>query len=72
MVLKCNYFSTGGEIIPAGAHINISIAGVHLNKKTFPNPYIWDPSNFDEECIASRHPGTFIPFGVGSRMCIGE
>lgn len=70
--LKWNRFFSGKEIIPAGAHINISIAGVHLNEKTYPNPYTWDPNRFSEECSANRHPGSFIPFGFGSRICIGK
>ncbi|KAK7604570.1 hypothetical protein V9T40_005756 [Parthenolecanium corni] len=61
-----------GEIIPAGSAIVMSIGSIHLNERTYPNPYTWNPNNFDDDSIAKRHPGTFLPFSGGSRMCVGN
>ncbi|KAK7604571.1 hypothetical protein V9T40_005757 [Parthenolecanium corni] len=60
-----------GQIIPAGANIIISIIGLHLDEKIYSNPYTWNPNNFNDDVVAKRHPGAFVPFGSGARICLG-
>lgn len=66
------HFSADGNIIPAGANIVLAILGIHLDPKLYPDPMTWNPYNFDEDKVAARHPASFVPFGVGPRMCIGK
>ncbi len=46
--------------------------GVHLNPNLYPNPKEWNPHHFDEDKVAKRHPGAYVPFSLGPRMCIGK
>lgn len=58
-----------GRIIPAGSFIVISPWLVHRQERFWPHADRFDPSRFDRE--ESQLPGTFIPFGLGPRVCIG-
>lgn len=60
------------RIVPAGATIIVSVFDIHHNPELYPEPFVWNPHNFDPEKVASRPPYTFIPFGAGPRICIGE
>lgn len=37
----------------------------------FPNPSIFDPQRFSDENKKNQIPGTYAPFGIGPRDCIG-
>lgn len=37
----------------------------------YPNPTVFDPNRFDEENRKSHVTGTYAPFGIGPRDCIG-
>ncbi|XP_063703769.1 probable cytochrome P450 9f2 [Culicoides brevitarsis] len=57
--------------IPKGAHIWMNIYGIHHSHKYFANPTRFDPERFlgvNKKKIVS---GSFMPFGVGPRACIG-
>ncbi|KAK0077873.1 hypothetical protein PV325_001280 [Microctonus aethiopoides] len=58
--------------IPANTKIWISIFGIQRDPKYHPKPEVFDPERFNEENIKSRHEMAFLPFGKGSRNCIGE
>lgn len=57
--------------VEKGISILISIFGLHRDEKYFPNPERFDPERFNDENKDSIIPGTYIPFGVGPRNCIG-
>ncbi len=59
----------GGYAMPAGSFIVISPWLVHRQERFWPHADRFDPSRFDRE--ESQQPGTFIPFGLGPRVCIG-
>ncbi|XP_065207595.1 cytochrome P450 4C1-like [Planococcus citri] len=63
---------SNGKIIPAGCNIVLNIIGVHHNRDVYPNPEVWDPSNFDPDKVANRHTGSFVPFSAGPRGCLGQ
>lgn len=39
--------------------------------KYYPNPSVFDPDRFNDENRKAHIPGTYAPFGMGSRNCIG-
>src|SRR5215208_5286858 len=61
------HFDLGNWRIPHGYTVMIAIANVHANAEVFPNPERFDPSRF----IGTRAPTAWIPFGGGTRRCIG-
>lgn len=40
--------------------------------KYFPDPEKFDPERFNDENKNDIMAGTFIPFGIGPRNCIGK
>ena len=61
-----------GSFIPAGAKIYLSQWVMHRNPEYFPDPERFDPERFTDDAIRSRRRFTYIPFGAGRRLCIGE
>ena len=58
----------GGRVYPAGVHINPSIYLTHYNPDIYPEPEQFRPERFIE-----KPAGTYewIPFGGGTRRCLG-
>ena len=58
----------GGRVLPAGVHITPSIYLTHHNPDVYPDPHSFRPERFLE-----RPAGTYewIPFGGGTRRCLG-
>ncbi|MFM7566764.1 MAG: cytochrome P450, partial [Flavobacteriales bacterium] len=54
--------------IPAGTTVIPYIYGAHHNEAYWPNPDVFNPDRFVEK----QHPFSFIPFGGGPRVCIGQ
>ena len=61
------HFDLGDFRIPHGYTVMIAIANVHANADVFPNPERFDPDRF----VGTRAPTAWIPFGGGTRRCIG-
>jgi len=61
-------FQLGEWIIPRGYSIVVSIAQMHANADIFP-----DPDRFDPQRFIDAKPSNFawIPFGGGTRRCVG-
>ena len=61
-------FRLGDHEIPAGVSLTPSIPLVHLRPELYPDPEAFRPERFLE-----KPPGTYtwIPFGGGTRRCIG-
>jgi cytochrome P450 family 6 len=62
----------GTITLPAGTAVMISLLGVHYDSTYFPEPEKFDPDRFTEENKRSRPKYSYIPFGEGLRMCIGN
>ncbi|KAL5795264.1 hypothetical protein ACOSQ2_000084 [Xanthoceras sorbifolium] len=67
--------------IPKGWKVLVWKRFVHMDPEIYPNPKQFDPSRWDISSIPyysmylNHHhitkPGSFIPFGIGSRICPG-
>ncbi|KXN65106.1 cytochrome P450 [Conidiobolus coronatus NRRL 28638] len=55
-------------VIPKGTNIALSIYSVLHDPKIYPNPEKFDPERF---LNAKYDVDTYMPFGGGSRMCVG-
>ncbi|KAL5280672.1 hypothetical protein ACFFRR_004594 [Megaselia abdita] len=59
------------HLIP-GDQVQVSTLGIHRDPKYFPDPMTFDPDRFSEENKKNIPPNSFMPFGIGPRMCIGN
>lgn len=64
-------FEFGGYRIPAGAHVNYCSWASHHIPEVFPQPEAFVPKRFSPENKARLAKGAYVPFGGGSRTCIG-
>jgi len=60
--------STGPSLPPSST----LAASTHHLPDLWPDPFAFDPDRFLPERAKGRPPGTYVPFGAGSRMCLGK
>lgn len=58
--------------IEKGCFFWIPIYALHHDEKYFPKPKQFEPERFSEENKNKIIPGTYLPFGIGQRNCIGS
>ncbi|KAI6674669.1 hypothetical protein NL676_002575 [Syzygium grande] len=63
--------SFGGYDIPKGWQVYWVACGTHMNSDIFERPNEFEPSRF-ESSSRPIPPFTYVPFGGGNRMCIGN
>ena len=49
----------------------IPILAIHRDPQYYPEPERFDPERFNDEYKPKIVPGTYMPFGIGPRNCIG-
>ncbi|MGB2712491.1 MAG: cytochrome P450 [Conexibacter sp.] len=64
-------FEFGGHEVPAGAYVNYSSWASHRLPDVWPEPEAFVPERFAPEAKAKLPKGAYVPFGGGSRTCIG-
>jgi cytochrome P450 len=64
-------FELNGHTVPGGAFINYCSWASHRLPDVFPDPHSFRPERFTPEAKAALPRGAYIPFGGGSRTCIG-
>jgi cytochrome P450 family 6 len=50
----------------------LPILALHHDPKYYPDPERFDPERFSEEGKKTRPQFSYLPFGEGPRICIGE
>ncbi len=60
-----------GVPIPAGSYVNYSSWASHRLPEVFPEPEAFVPERFAAERKAALPKGAYVPFGGGSRTCVG-
>ncbi|XP_062563221.1 probable cytochrome P450 9f2 [Armigeres subalbatus] len=58
--------------IDKGTCVSFPIHGLHHDPQYFPNPGQFDPERFSDENRGKIRMGTYLPFGIGPRNCIGS
>lgn len=64
-------FEFEGHTVPARAFVNYCSWASHHLSEVFPNPEEFRPDRFTAEGRAGLAKGAYVPFGGGSRTCIG-
>lgn len=62
----------GGHRLPAGADVLVNMAALHLDPEVYPAPDRFDPDRWHPEFTDKTQRNTPIPFGLGSRKCMGD
>jgi cytochrome P450 len=62
----------GGVPVPAEIGVQYSSWATHHLPQLYPDPFRFEPDRFLPEREAALPRGAYIPFGGGSRMCLGK
>jgi cytochrome P450 len=65
-------FEFGGYTVPRDAYVNYCSWASHRIPEVFPDPEAFIPERFTRERKAALPRGAYVPFGGGSRICIGK
>jgi cytochrome P450 len=65
-------YEFGGYTVPRGAYVNYCSWASHRLPEVFPDPEAFIPERFTRERKAALPRGAYVPFGGGSRICIGK
>jgi cytochrome P450 len=68
-VVRREPFRVGGYVIPPGVEINPSIRMIHWREDLYPDPRAFRPERFLGDGAPDTY--TWIPFGGGTRRCLG-
>ncbi|RCV38736.1 hypothetical protein SETIT_8G166500v2 [Setaria italica] len=58
-----------GYLIPKGWKVQLWYRSVHMDPQVYPDPKKFNPSRWEGH---SPRAGTFLPFGLGARLCPGN
>lgn len=65
-------FEFNGHEVKSGAYVNYCSWASHRIPEVFPEPEAFIPERFQRERKAALPRGAYVPFGGGSRICIGK
>jgi cytochrome P450 len=64
-------YEFAGQTVPGRAYVNYSSWVSHHLAHVFPEPEQFRPERFAPRAKAALPKGAYVPFGAGSRICIG-
>jgi cytochrome P450 len=62
----------GGHEVPPGAVVLLCLPALHRDPRWFDAPEEFRPARWSAGIDKAAMPFTYVPFGVGTRRCIGE
>jgi cytochrome P450 len=65
-------FEFAGHEVPKGAYVNYCSWASHRLPHVFPDPDAFIPERFERERRTALPRGAYVPFGGGTRICIGK
>lgn len=64
--------SLAGYDVPKGSHVVVSIFHAQRDARWHQDPLLFRPGRFAPEAVKNMLPGSYVPFGAGTRVCIGK
>jgi cytochrome P450 len=64
-------YEFAGHTVPAHAYVNYSSWVSHHLPEVFEEPFEFRPERFSSDRKSALPKGAYVPFGAGSRICIG-
>ncbi|WP_420458721.1 cytochrome P450 [Neolewinella sp.] len=64
--------TAAGFTIDPGFTIGLFIYGIHHSSRYYAEPEVFHPDRMHPDRKKERHPFSFLPFGGGPRLCIGN
>ncbi|WP_353866564.1 cytochrome P450 [Svornostia abyssi] len=61
-----------GVKVPAGIAVHYCSWATHHLPELYPDPLAFEPDRFLPERVKALPKGAYVPFGGGSRMCLGK
>jgi cytochrome P450 len=62
----------GGYLIPAGSDVLVCVYTMHRHPDFWDKAEDFNPQRFADENSAHRVSGSYLPFGIGPRTCVGS
>lgn len=62
----------GGYRIPQGSDVIVRVYHTHHDARWFPDPERFDPERFARGRRRTIPPCAYLPFGAGTRLCVGK
>ncbi|KAF5271173.1 hypothetical protein FQR65_LT17688 [Abscondita terminalis] len=59
-------------LIEKDTMVIIPVVGVHHDPEYYPNPEVFDPERFNDDNKHNIKPYSYLPFGIGPRICIAS
>ena len=75
LVRECtmDYVIPGSQIVvEKSTVVQVPVMGLHHDPRYYARPEVFDPDRFSDENKETRSKYTYLPFGEGPRICIGE
>jgi cytochrome P450 len=63
--------TVGDQRVAAGTSIFLPVYAIHRHAALWQEPDAFDPERFTPEAMKRQHRYAYLPFGAGSRICIG-
>ncbi|UPK89196.1 hypothetical protein LCI18_000131 [Fusarium solani-melongenae] len=68
---KVDLILPGGYKMPKDSVMIPALHHIHNNPEFWDNPAKFNPDRWGTDEVKNRHKAAYLPFGTGSRMCIG-
>ena len=62
----------GEYLLPKDSVLLLNVYGIHHNEMYWEKPDEFSPERFNAENMKNQNPYSYIPFGIGPRLCIGQ